>query len=58
MNDVLKNIQERRSCRKYKPEMVPDELINQVIEAGLYAPSSLGEQSGLVVAVTDRATRD
>ncbi|MEE0510386.1 MAG: nitroreductase [Peptococcaceae bacterium] len=58
MNEVLKNIQERRSCRKYKSDMVPDALIDQVIEAGLYAPSSLGQQSGLIVAVTDPATRD
>ena len=58
MNDVLKNIQERRSCRNYKPDMVPEELLNQVIEAGLYAPSSLGQQSGMIVAVTDKETRD
>ena len=58
MNDVLKNIQERRSCRNYKTDMVPDELLRQVIEAGLYAPSSLGQQSGLIVAVTDKGTRD
>lgn len=58
MNEVLKNIRERRSCRKYKPDMVPDALIDQVIEAGLYAPSSLGQQSSLIVAVTDKETRD
>lgn len=58
MNEVLKNIQERRSCRKYKSDSVPQELIEQVIEAGLYAPSSLGQQSGMIVAVSDKATRD
>lgn len=58
MNEVLKNIKERRSCRKYKADMVPQELIEQVVEAGLYAPSSLGQQSGLIVAVSDKATRD
>ena len=58
MNEVLKNIQSRRSCRKYQADMVPQELIDQVVEAGLYAPSSLGQQSGLIVAVSDKATRD
>ena len=58
MNEVLKNIRERRSCRKYKADAVPAELIDAVVEAGLYAPSSLGEQSGLIVAVSDKETRD
>ena len=40
MNEVLKNIQSRRSCRKYQADMVPQELIDQVVEAGLYAPSA------------------
>mgnify|MGYP004483784243 CR=1 FL=1 len=58
MNDVQKNIASRRSCRSYKSEMVPMELIDQIIEDGLYAPSSLGEQSAIVIAVTDKAMRD
>lgn len=58
MNEVLKNIRERRSCRKYKADAVPAELIDAVVEAGLYAPSSLGEQSALIVAVSDKETRD
>lgn len=58
MNEVLKNIKERRSCRKYKADEVSAELIDAVVEAGLYAPSSLGQQSGLIVAVSDRETRD
>ncbi|MDO4280526.1 MAG: nitroreductase [Peptococcaceae bacterium] len=55
MNEVLKNIRERRSCRKYKAEPVPQELLDQVIEAGLYAPSSKGQQAAIVVCVTDPA---
>jgi nitroreductase len=37
MNETMKNILERRSIRKYKPDMVEKELLDQVIEAGLYA---------------------
>lgn len=33
-NAVLENIKSRRSVRKYKPDMVPDDLLNKVIEAG------------------------
>ena len=36
MNAVLEAIKERRSIRKYKPDMVPRELIDQVAEAGTY----------------------
>ncbi len=57
-NQVLENMHTRRSCRAYKPDMVPQEALEQIIEAGLYAPSSLGEQSAKIIAVTDKATRD
>lgn len=53
MNDVLKNMKERRSCRKYKAEAVPEDVLAQVIEAGLYAPSSQGQQAAIIVAVTN-----
>jgi len=53
--EVLKN---RRSIRKYTSEMPPAELIDKVIEAGTYAPTGMGHQSPIIVAVTDKATRD
>ena len=34
MNEVLKAIKERRSIRKYKSDMLPKEIIDQVIESG------------------------
>ena len=30
MNEVIKNIVERRSIRKYKSDMVPSELIDEI----------------------------
>ena len=35
MNEVLKAIKERKSIRKYKSDMLPKEIIDQVIESGL-----------------------
>jgi len=58
MKDMLKAMRERRSVRKYKPDMVPQELIDQVIEAGLYAASGHGSQSPIIIAVTDKKVRD
>lgn len=58
MNMELEALKERRSIRKYKPDMVPQELIDQVIEAGLYAASGHGTQSTIIVAVTNKVMRD
>ena len=58
MNEVLKALKERRSIRKFKADAVPQELIDQIIEAGLYAPSGQGSQTPIIVAITDKETRD
>ncbi len=58
MNEVLQTIKERRSVKKYKDTPVPKELIEQIIEAGLYAASGLNKQAPIVIAVTDKETRD
>ena len=58
MNDVLKAIRERRSCRAFKPDLPPQEVIDQIIEAGLYAPSGMGSQSPIIIALTNRELRD
>ena len=34
MNEVLKCLEERRSCRSYKPDMIPEDVLNQILEAG------------------------
>jgi nitroreductase len=44
MNDILDNIHDRRSIRKYQDKPVPREILEQIIEAGLWAPSALNRQ--------------
>ena len=58
MNEVLKAIKERRSIRKYKSDMLPKEIIDQVIESGLYAASRKGQQSPIIISVTNKELRD
>lgn len=58
MSEVMTNIKTRRSIRKYKPEMVPKDVIEQVMEAGIYAANGMGKQASIVVAVTNREIRD
>ena len=39
MNESLKTLLERRSCRSYKPDPIPQEVLDQILEAGMYAPT-------------------
>ena len=59
MNDTLKILEFRRSCRNFDSDkMVSEEDIQAVIEAGTYAPSGMGRQSSIIIAVTNKELRD
>lgn len=58
MNPTIQTILTRRSICKYKPDMLPREIIDQIIEAGLYAPSGMNTQNTVIIAITDQDTRD
>ena len=58
MNEALKVLLERRSCRSYKPDPIPQEILDQILEAGTYAATGMGKQSPIMIAVTDKETRD
>lgn len=58
MNDVIKNIIERRSIRKYKSNMVEEELIDEVLKAGTYAPTGKNRQSPIIIAIKNKEIRD
>lgn len=56
MNDTLKTLMERRSVRSYKPDQIPEDVLEQILLAGEYAPSGMGMQSAVMVAVQDPET--
>ena len=56
--EAMKNLLERRSIRKYRETQVPDELLDQILEAGLYAPTGMNRQNVIMVAVRDQEARD
>lgn len=58
MNEVIKNIIERRSIRKFKNKMVEQELIDEVVKAGTYAPSGMNRQSPIIIEITNKEVRD
>lgn len=58
MNDVIKAMQERRSIRRFKPDMPEKKALEQIIEAGLYAANGMGKQATITIAVTNKELRD
>ena len=58
MNDIIKAMKERRSIRKFKSDMVSQQDINEIIDAGLYAANGMGRQAVITVAVTNKELRD
>ena len=51
--EVLEAIRTRRSIRRFKNEPVPPELIEKLLEAGRWAPSSADSQPWEFIIVTD-----
>ena len=56
--DAMENLLTRRSVRTYKSDPIPDEVLLKILEAGTYAATGMGRQSPIILAVTDKATRD
>ena len=56
MNEALQNLMTRRSIRSYQPKQVEKELLEQVLQAGTYAPTGGGRQTPVIVAVQDEKT--
>ena len=57
-NAVLEAIKTRRSIREYKPDMIPGEILDKIIEAGTYAATGMNRQSPVIIAVTNKEVRD
>ncbi|MBR0164984.1 MAG: nitroreductase family protein [Lachnospiraceae bacterium] len=48
---IQETIRGRRSIRKYTTDPVPDEVLSEIMEAGLYAPSAVNYQPWYFVAI-------
>lgn len=58
MNETLKVLEERRSCRNFKSEMIKEEDLNSIIKAGTYAPTGMGKQSPIILCITNKELRN
>lgn len=57
-NSVIEAIESRRSIRSYRVDMVPDDIVDRIVEAGTFAATGSGLQSPIIIVVRDRSMRD
>ncbi len=57
-NSVIEAIESRRSIRSYRADMVPDDIVDRIVEAGTFAATGSGLQSPIIIVVRDRSMRD
>lgn len=57
MLNVWEAIQSRRSIRKYKSDDVPDDLVEQMLEAARLAPSAGNSQPWRFIVARDEKVR-
>lgn len=57
MNDVIKCLVERRSIKSFQSKMVEDEKINEIVKAGMYAPTAMNLQSPNIIVITNEETK-
>ena len=58
MNETLKVLESRRSCRNFKNDAVSEDTLNAILKAGTYAATGMGKQSPIIIAVTNKELRD
>ncbi len=51
--NVMQQIHAHRSIRKYKPDPIPEELLTEILEAGIRTSSSGNMQSYSIIVTTD-----
>lgn len=56
--NAMENLLTRRSIKKYKSDMVPEEVIARICEAGTYAATGRNLQAPIILAVTNKELRD
>ena len=47
----------RRSVRKYKPQPVPQETLDKILQAGIFAPTARNTQSPIIIVIKNAEVR-
>ena len=54
MNEVMNNILTRRSIRKFTDTPISREILDDLVQAALHAPSGMGKQTWKFTVVTNK----
>lgn len=54
MNETINTMLTRRSIRSFEDKQVNEADIEQIVEAGLYAPSGMNCQTPIIIAITEK----
>lgn len=55
MNEIMNNILTRRSSRKFTDAPVSREILDDLVQAALHAPSGCGKQTWKFTVITNKA---
>ena len=58
MKDAMEVLLTRRSIRNFNDKSIPKDVLNKILEAGTYAPTAMGMQKPIIIAITDKKVRD
>lgn len=58
MNEVMKTILHRRSFRRFEDRQIEESALQEILQAGLYAPSAGGRQSVIFAVCQDREVNE
>jgi nitroreductase len=58
MDDIIDVITSRKSIRRYRPDPIPDEMIDKILEAARWAPTGENYQPWRLIVIRDRETRN
>lgn len=53
-NETLETLKNRRSCKNFKPDQISDGELEAILDAGTWAPTGMGKQSPIMIAVQDK----
>lgn len=56
--EAIENLLTRRSIKKYNDKPIPEEILDKILEVGLYAPTAMGMQKPIILVIKDRKVRE
>ena len=57
-NETLRFLHQRGSCRAFSERKIPEDVLNQVLEAGVHAPSAGNLQIVSIIKIVDLERRE